>query len=224
MFIQAATLIKSTVTFRGRTCIWTLYVDRVWMTQVNTAVKISNKYTSLIRSLSTPSSGQNTVHELSIWPLVRNVVTYILQLLLWWLTWINTPRWQNLPGLNHSKLGWKKAKQFNLSDLCSWLQWALFSNVLKASTAPTEVEVGCGGFKTMSHLQCPELRFHLPSHRYSIIAPSQIPHKKHAEFPAHLFLPCEQLFIIILLFLQAFKSLQGNRAPWGPIWKHYDDV
>ena len=36
----------------------------------------------------------------------------------WW-TWNNTPRWGNLVGLNHSKLGWKKAKHFNVSDLCS---------------------------------------------------------------------------------------------------------
>ena len=111
--------IKTTVTFKGRIRIWTLYLDRVWMTQVNTAVKISGKYTSLIRSFATPSSGQNTVHEFSIWSLVRNVITYILQLLLRWLIGINIPRWGNLPGLNHSKLGWKKAKHFHISDLCS---------------------------------------------------------------------------------------------------------
>lgn len=76
----------------------------------------------------------------------------------------------------------------------------------------------------MSHLQCPEFRFHLLNQGYSIIAPSQILCKEHAEFPAHVFLSCEQPFKMIFLFLQAFKTLQGNRAPKDPTWKHYDGM
>lgn len=49
---------------------------------------------------------------------MRNVISYILHLLPQWLIWNNIPRWGNLSGLNESKLWWKKAKPFNISDLC----------------------------------------------------------------------------------------------------------
>lgn len=208
--------IKSMITLMVNVCSGTLYLDKVQMIEVIFSVKISGKYTSLIRALSTPYSRKNKVNKLLIWSLVRNVITYILQLLPKWLTWIHTPSWGNLPSLNHLKLEQKKAKYFDVIDLCcarierimflsalnatDWWR-ALFSSELKTSTVPPEIKVGCEVLKTMSHTQCLHAMFHLPSQDHSIIYSSYISSKKQGEFPAYVFLPCEQLFYITLMFL-----------------------
>lgn len=54
------------IALRVKDCSRTLYLGKVWMMKVIFAVKISGKYTWLIRALSTPYSRKNEVNRLLI--------------------------------------------------------------------------------------------------------------------------------------------------------------
>lgn len=91
--------------------------------------------------------------------------------------------WGNLPGLNHSKLGRKKEKHFNISDLCyARIASIMFFSSLNAtdcrkpsfpmhwkSPQHLQIQGGLWRFENISDLQCPEFRFPYPARTTALL-------------------------------------------------------
>lgn len=165
----------------------------------------------------------------STWSLVRHATTYILQLLL---IWTNTPGWGNLPGLNHSKLGWKKEKHFNISDLCyARIASIMFFSFLNApdcskpsfsmhwkSPQCLQIQGGLWRFENISHLHCPEFRFLCPAKAIVLL----LLHRFHIKFILKsqliIFFPVSNYLILyccVYRHLNPCRKTEPQRIPYG---------
>lgn len=173
----------------------------------------------------------------SIWSLVRNAITYILQLLL---IWTNTPGWGNLPGLNHLKLGWKKEKHFNISDLCyvriASIMFFSSLNAADCSTLsfpmhwkPTQLLPIRGGlwrFENISHPQCPEFRFLCPVKATALLLLHRFLLKSILN-PQLIFFPLSNYLIpycCVYRHLNPCRETEPQRIPYGSTVMMYSGI